>query len=328
MTRRVILITIALAFSFTSTIYFGYFTIGAIYLFGISIFISYQFSKAYAYVSVLINFIIFIITGLSIYYRTIWMPVQIPLEQFTLFTSNLLFLNIIMVVIIRQTLVNLDRSVLKESILHKVLKKEIAATDQLNMKLLESEAHYKTLFFLSPLPKWIYDIESMEIQQVNMAAISASGYTEEELLSMSVVDLTQIDADDTSSVSTVKKLTKKDGNHSFIELKWSDLLFNGRPSRLVIAADITERVNHLEEIEKQNEKLREISFMQAHIIRSPLTKIMALSDLITKEYEQLQNEPLFMYLDKSAQELDGVIREIIRHSEQFPDKGTNSADAI
>jgi len=55
--------------------------------------------------------------------------------------------------------------------------------------------------------------------------------------------------------------------------------------------------------------------MQTHVVRSPLTKIMALSDLIRNEYEQFEEEPLFINLHKSANELDQVIHKIIKHGE-------------
>jgi PAS domain S-box-containing protein len=228
----------------------------------------------------------------------------------------LIFLNLITVVIIRQTLVNLDRSFAKEVTLFTKLQKEIEAVDQLNIKLAESEAHYKTLFFLSPLPKWIYDIGSMKIRQVNDAALNEYGYSQDELLTMSMIDV-QDEMHQKSAVSISTELVKQNGDVRSVDVKWVSILYQGKPSRLFTVADNTERVNHLNEIKHQNQKLQEIAFMQAHVIRSPLAKIMALSDLIMIEYDQLQTEPLFVYLNKSTVQLDEVVREIIKNSEEI-----------
>jgi len=307
--KRLILIIAAILFSLTSAIIFGYFTIAAVYLFGVSIFMAYQYSSIHAYLSVVGHFFIWLLIGIGMYNHLEWITAKFSLELFIVFTSNLLFLNLITVIIIRQTLGNFDRSIQKESILLKRLKDELIVVDQLNVQLAESEAQYKTLFFMSPLPKWIYDLETMMILQANEAALNSYGYTKAELLEMSISDLTDHTAE------PHQKIIKKNGEISYVDLKWSSFLYKGKPSRIVIASDITERVNHLEEIERQNKRLQEIAYRQAHVIRSPLTKIMALSELIQQEYIQLQQEPLFTNLSKSAQELDQVIHDIIKHSE-------------
>jgi PAS domain S-box-containing protein len=326
-TRRLILVVAAVLFSLISAIVFGYYTVGAIYLFGVSIFVAYQFSTVHAYLSLFGNLLIWFITGTCLYYNITWTPASITTEQYILFISNLAFLNLMMVIIIRQTLQNLDLSILQGSILHSRLEQELAEVAQLNSKMVESEANYKALFFLSPLPKWIYDIKSKRIIQVNNAAVTAYGYSEEELLKMSISDFTTNLASagiesqlysfihQGKSASMFRKLLKKNGEPCYVEINWSSILYEGKASRIVVASDITEKVNYLEEINHQNAKLKEIAFMQTHVVRSPLTKIMALSDLIRNEYEQFEDEPLFINLHKSANELDQVIHKIIKHGE-------------
>lgn len=48
---------------------------------------------------------------------------------------------------------------------------------------------YKTLFFHSPLPKLIYDVDTLQIQEVNVAAVNIYGYTKEEFLNMALTDI-------------------------------------------------------------------------------------------------------------------------------------------
>lgn len=86
----------------------------------------------------------------------------------------------------------------------------------------------------------------------------------------------------------------------------------GQPLEMIGAClDITERVGHIETIEKRNRQLLEIAWMQSHVIRAPLVKIMGLIDLIR---DNSDNEPekreMFDYLLSSAHELDEQISRI------------------
>ena len=209
----------------------------------------------------------------------------------------------------------------------------MAELDKLNLKLKESEAHYRTLFYSSPLPKWIHDTEAKQIRQVNAAAVSAFGYTEEELLSRCTTHLIpeysgsplktlHEDINFAPFVNSIQQLNKKNGQTIYIEVTGANIVFEGQASQLMIAKDITERVENSQKMRIQNEKLREIAFMQAHVIRAPLTKIMALSDLIAVEHTQFKDDQLFIYLSQSTRELDKEICGIIDYTEsileQFP----------
>ena len=52
-----------------------------------------------------------------------------------------------------------------------------------------SEEKYRTLFLKSPLPKWIYDNETLKFVEVNEAAIRHYGYSREEFLNMTIKDI-------------------------------------------------------------------------------------------------------------------------------------------
>jgi len=87
----------------------------------------------------------------------------------------------------------------------------------------------------------------------------------------------------------------------------------GTPIRMIGAMqDITEQINYIQAIEEQNRRLEEISWIQSHIVRAPLARIMGLSKTLS---DNLNNEAimqeLLRYLDNSADELDIVIRDII-----------------
>jgi len=70
-----------------------------------------------------------------------------------------------------------------------------------------------------------------------------------------------------------------------------------------------------QELKTQNEKLKDIAYVQAHTIRLPLTKIMALTDLIENEYKGVIDQELMSSLTHSSNELDSMIRKIVSESE-------------
>jgi two-component system sensor histidine kinase/response regulator len=69
-------------------------------------------------------------------------------------------------------------------------------------------------------------------------------------------------------------------------------------------------------LEEQNKKLREISWMQSHIIRAPLAKIIGLIPLINDVKENnAERKKMLDYLLLSANELDEVIGNITDKTE-------------
>ena len=68
--------------------------------------------------------------------------------------------------------------------------------------------------------------------------------------------------------------------------------------------------DHIKAIEFQNEKLKEISWIQSHVIRAPLARIMGLVPLMTDELSEVDRNMMLQYLLISANELDAEIRSI------------------
>jgi PAS domain S-box-containing protein len=142
----------------------------------------------------------------------------------------------------------LNASVLNKSIRYSIEKEETLA------KLRASEEKNKSLFEFSPLPKWIYDIETLRFLNVNEAAVRLYGYTKEEFLTMSILDIRP-----EKDVTTVKKLVsdlqirgnftkgnfkhvKKNGELIEVQIESNNIEFEGRKARLVLSVDVTDRL--------------------------------------------------------------------------------------
>lgn len=81
--------------------------------------------------------------------------------------------------------------------------------------------------------------------------------------------------------------------------------------------DVTERRNYIETIESQNERLRDIAWLQSHVVRAPLAKIMGLADLIINyELDTIEQKQMLHNLDYTCKELDKVISEIANKTEE------------
>lgn len=87
-------------------------------------------------------------------------------------------------------------------------------------------------------------------------------------------------------------------------------LFNG------LDDSFKESILHTQKIEKQNNLLKEITWIQSHVVRAPLSRLLAIASLL-KDSKTTEEEKIF-FLDNliiSSEELDVVIKEIILKSE-------------
>ncbi|MDB5022221.1 MAG: hypothetical protein JWQ28_3348 [Pedobacter sp.] len=92
----------------------------------------------------------------------------------------------------------------------------------------------------------------------------------------------------------------------------------GEPERMTGALkDVSERVNYLCSIEGLNKRLGEISWMQSHIVRAPLARIMGLSELLRYNEGEITQKELVGLLTDSANELDGIIRKILQQTKSI-----------
>ncbi|MGN6395900.1 MAG: PAS domain-containing protein [Mucilaginibacter sp.] len=116
------------------------------------------------------------------------------------------------------------------------------------------------------------------------------------------------------------RFKKANGSYAYIEGN-GHIIRNdaGVPIRMIGAIrDITERLNYILAIEKQNKKLLEIAWTQSHVVRAPLSRIMGLTELIKDPADNgKEKQELLELLQTSANELDEIIRSISEKTEQI-----------
>ncbi|MBC7382091.1 MAG: PAS domain S-box protein [Bacteroidia bacterium] len=106
----------------------------------------------------------------------------------------------------------------------------------------------------------------------------------------------------------------KDGSEYWVQLAIAPVA-NGLGEHthfIAIERDVTERIKHLQAIEDQNTKLKEIAWTQSHVVRAPLARIMGIVDLFNSDaLEEHETHEYLNYILSSANELDAVIKSIV-----------------
>jgi PAS domain S-box-containing protein len=128
----------------------------------------------------------------------------------------------------------------------------------------ESEAKYRRLFHFSPQPMWVFDKETFAFLSVNEAAIRHYGYTREEFLSKTVVDIWYSKSyeeyikrvEGSSIYRGVAQHVKKSGELMYVEVQSDEIDFDDRKARLVLATDITEKIKSAKALELSEQRFK------------------------------------------------------------------------
>ena len=135
-----------------------------------------------------------------------------------------------------------------------------------------SEKRYQEMFEKNPQPLFVFDVDTLEIIDVNLAAIEQYGFSFEEFVSMTLGQLLQADeiprliSHLSDPEINGKKLSckhiRKNGDVRDVEMTGHELDFPGKNLRIAIINDVTEAKKAQEELRNSYERLKMLS---AHI---------------------------------------------------------------
>jgi len=148
---------------------------------------------------------------------------------------------------------------------------KVAELKAANASLLASETRYRTFFDSNPLPMWILDAQTLAFLAVNESAIRHYGYSREEFLGMTILDIRP--PEDATAVRAQMLLKDdefirksapwthrtKDGTLLQVAIFSQAAIFEGRSVRVVLAEDITERQRSEERLRESEQQLRELA---------------------------------------------------------------------
>ncbi len=133
--------------------------------------------------------------------------------------------------------------------------------------LQDSEQRRKLLFATNPYPMWIQNCENFRFLEVNDAAAKAYGYSRDEFLQMTLLDIRP--AEDVASLvqdvgkrqdgyrnSGIWRHRRKDGSILYVEIMGFEFQQGGVREKLILAFDVTERHRIAEALRESQESLQ------------------------------------------------------------------------
>lgn len=208
---------------------------------------------------------------------------------------------------------------------------DISDRKMAELELKRSEQRYFSLFQLSPIPMWVYDLETLQYVQVNKNAIQHYGYSEEEFLSMTLLDLRPSGEHSRIHLANkaIKKGTKgpyfgryihrkKDGSLINVDIYGSQIKIGEKNFGLVIGIDVTDKI-HFENnltrsiIETQENERKEVG-QELHDNICQLLAYCQLNLEMVKETVQPDQE---RWLKQAQEGLNKCITEVRNLSHRY-----------
>jgi PAS domain S-box-containing protein len=150
----------------------------------------------------------------------------------------------------------------------------------------KSEAQYLDLFSNNPMPMFIMNLETYKFLDVNELALEQYGYSREEFLSLTALDIRpeedhnrfmQLDVNYLPNRQTYNKgiwrHVKKDGTIILVEIIAHEILFEGIKARLVLTKDVTKEQT-MQELLKEHEEQLELFIKYSPVALAMLDKDM------------------------------------------------------
>jgi len=212
---------------------------------------------------------------------------------------------------------------------HLAISRDITERKLTEKKLRESEMRYRRIF------ENVLDVvfqTSLDgiIIEVSPSITNHVGYTRDELIGTKIIDIYY----DPGDREKIMDLLRKHGSIQDQEIRFKskngELVYTSVSAKLFPATEnmpayiegvfsnITERVKYLKEIEAQNKKLKEIAWIQSHVVRAPLARMMGLIEIF--KFVDRDSPEYFEWTEhffNTANELDTVIREISEKSKDI-----------
>ncbi|GMQ29656.1 response regulator [Algoriphagus confluentis] len=198
-------------------------------------------------------------------------------------------------------------------------------------ELTETKRKYADLFQLNPSPILVYDLNTLNILDVNNAACESYGYSREEFLTLGLKDIRPQEEipvlvqsvedfwiNNKSDYVRFTRHLKKNGEIIDVEISPAKVKINNQNAAIVLIKDITENLKYIHKIEEQNQTFKEIAWIQSHVVRAPLARMMGVIHLLESCESTMDPETLelIQYIKRSSEELDGIVRDISKKSER------------
>ena len=186
---------------------------------------------------------------------------------------------------------------------------DISVRKQTEQALHESEQRYRELFETNPMPSWVFDRETLRILAVNDEAVRRYGYSREEFLGLTIVDVRPPE-DVPALLESLRTISdglheagtwrhrKKDGTIITVEISRHLVTWQGRPAELTVMNDVSKRLQAEQALRESElrfrqlaENMREAFFVVDSEFRETLYISPAYEDIWGRSRQTLYDSP-------------------------------------
>ncbi|MFN8459375.1 MAG: PAS domain S-box protein, partial [Anaerolineae bacterium] len=167
---------------------------------------------------------------------------------------------------------------------------DTTARRRMQEALRATEASFRLLFDNNPHPMWVYDRQTLAFLEVNEAAIDHYGYSRDEFLRMNALDL-RTPEEGARLLEYMRRSHPdlrraghwqhrlKDGRFIEVEINSHVINFAGREAVLVVAQDITARLQAEAKLRESEERFRQLAenITEVFWIFDPLSPVVYVS---------------------------------------------------
>src|SRR5215471_12538961 len=194
--------------------------------------------------------------------------------------------------------------------------------------LRKSESTFRLLFSHTPLPMWVFDLETLRFLQVNEAATRQYGYSEAQFSAMTMCDICHHTQDPAFARKPEEwtqegrqhgrwRHKKRDGKSFEVDVVSHRLEYAGRSVRLVVAQDVSER-QLLEQQLRQSQKMEAIGRLAggvAHDFNNLLMVIKGHTELLMDSLAPGDHfKRKIEQIDRSADRATALVRQLLAFS--------------
>jgi two-component system cell cycle sensor histidine kinase/response regulator CckA len=212
--------------------------------------------------------------------------------------------------------------------LHAELQQARRSAIEADERAQRSEERRRFFFESSPIPKLVYDVDSLNILAANAAALELYGYGAEEFSSLTL-DQLRLPEEQTAAGTGegagaslgpgVSRHRRKDGSVLFVEGREHSIVFEGQKARISVLSDQTERVEA--DVARRESELRLQRtldmMMEGYTVLGPDLTYLYVND-VGARHAQLPREklightPMELYPDFESTGMYGLLMRCLR----------------
>jgi PAS domain S-box-containing protein len=211
------------------------------------------------------------------------------------------------------------------------LRRQVAVNAGQAELLHDSEEEHRLMFEQNPQPMMAHDRETLRFVAVSNAAVANYGYSREEFLSMTLLDirppedvpglLRRINAQrgDPQPWRPIQTRHRyKDGTTVDVEVTGADITLGGRPCRIVLCQDVTERNRATAELAVARDEAIAASNMKSaflanvsHEIRTPMNGVLGMNELLLSTSLDEEQRGYADQVARSGEHMLAIINDIL-----------------